>query len=51
MYWWRCISEGGGQDILIDWQLIIGWRSDYSNTDVLDFSTIPYTTVTWTIPG
>jgi len=30
---------------LIDWQLIVGWGTDSSNAEVLDFTTIPYTII------
>jgi len=30
---------------LIDWQLIVGWGTDSSNTEVLDFTTIHYTII------
>jgi len=30
---------------LIDWQLIVDWGTDSSNTEVLDFTTIPYTII------
>jgi len=33
------------KDWLIDWQLIVGWGTDSSNTEVLDFTTIPYTII------
>jgi len=28
---------------IIDWQLKVGWGTNSSNTEVLDFTTIPYT--------
>jgi len=30
---------------LIGWQLIVGWETDSSNTEVLDFTTIPSTVI------
>jgi len=30
---------------LIDWQLIVGWGTDSSSTEVLDFTRIPYTII------
>jgi len=29
----------------IDWQLIAGWGTDNSNTEVFDFTKIPYTII------
>jgi len=31
--------------LLTDWQFIVGWGTDSSNTEVLDFTTIPYTII------
>jgi len=41
-YWWRM---SGQSILLIDWQLIVGWGTDSSITEVLDFTTIPYTNI------
>jgi len=30
---------------IIDWQLIVGWGTDSFNTEVIDFTTIPYTII------
>jgi len=35
-------NQGNG---LIDWQLLVGWGTDSSNTKVLDFTTVPYTII------
>jgi len=46
LFYWLFYSFQKMQSSSFDnWKLIVGWGTDSSNTEVLDFTTIPYTII------